>query len=230
MILERRGLGIGVPQISAIGTQAANTGIAFSKANSGSGYITAAGSALLTGAMIPSPAAPFLAIAGGIAELLGSIGIGRGCGQTCIQASQYADQAEGYLKQNYATYFSLPSPRTASQKAAALALFDEIWNGLVQACNNPALGTAGANCIGDRKAGACKWKQTADSPLLGHPGEPAPGECWNWFSGYRDPIDQDPVVPDAQAAAGNFVSQINSPGSLLPLLLAAGLVAVVVLS
>src|SRR5215469_8532482 len=48
-------------------------------------YVGGAGSVLLTAAPFAGPAAPFLAIAGGVAELLGAIGIGRGCGTPVSQ-------------------------------------------------------------------------------------------------------------------------------------------------
>ena len=112
------------------------------------------GGTLLQIAPLTGPvAAPFVAIAGAVTELLAAIGIGRGCGQTCIVASQYANQAESLLQQNYNAYFSLSTPRPKSAQQLALSNFDQIWNGLVQLCSNPALSDAGKRCVSDRHRG-----------------------------------------------------------------------------
>jgi len=136
-----------------------------------------------------------------------------GCGVTCVETSQWANQAEDLLKQNIATYFSQPT-RTASMQAAALETFDKIWGQLGQYCGQPGTGDAGKRCISDRQAGACTWRQTSSSPLLQYPGEPQAGECWSWFSGYRDPIANDPgVVPDSVTT--DAASLVSSTGSAL---------------
>ena len=163
-----------------------------------------------------------------------------GCGQTCIETSQWANQAEQGLIKNIQAYFG-NSPRYASQQASALANFDAIWAQLQAICGQPGTGNAGVRCITDRQAGACTWKQTTSSPLLAYPGEPQPGECWNWFNGYRDPIANDPdVQPDSAAStvasatseAGTLLSDVGVSSSYaVPLLIAAVVVvALVVLS
>jgi hypothetical protein len=167
-----------------------------------------------------------------------------GCGQTCIETSQWANQAEQGLIKNIQAYFS-NSPRYASQQALALANFDAIWAQLQAICGQAGTGNAGVRCITDRQAGACTWKQTSNSVLLPYPGEPQAGECWNWFSGYRDPIANDPdVQPDtvastagsvassATAAAGTLLADVGISSSLaLPLLIGAGvLLALAVLT
>lgn len=217
------------------------------------GQIVAGGSAALTaGAAIAAPALvsaglisaaaiPFI----GPAVAAITLGIGMlvknsGCGITCVQTSHWANQAEPLLEQNLAAYFAVPPPRAQSLQQTALNNFDSIWNTLKSQCGQPGTGNAGVRCISDRQAGACTWKQTTDSPLLGYPGEPQPGECWNWFSGYRDPIAHDTeVVPDAQLLASSasnaadsaassllapFSSATGMSGSSLLLLAAAGLV------
>ena len=122
-----------------------------------------------------------------------------GCGPSCVVTSGYANQAEALLQQNINTYMAQPTPRAASVQAAFLANFDAIWNHLEQQCAAVG-GAAGSNCIANRAAGACQWKQRADSvPAWG---TPAAGECWNWWNGYRSPISDDPnVVPDDSLAA-----------------------------
>jgi hypothetical protein len=147
-----------------------------------------------------------------------------GCGQTCVQTSAWANQAEPLLRQNIDAYFKLPAPRTQSQQTAALNVYDTIWARLGQLCGQPDMGNAGVRCVTDRQAGACKWRQTADSPW---PGGPQVGACWNWFAAYRDPIASDQVVSDT-AAVGSTVASIlgggSDSGSLLPLALIGGLI------
>ena len=120
-----------------------------------------------------------------------------------------------------------------TQEKEALTVFDAIWTDLEQQCGAPSLGDPGKRCISDRQQGACKWKQTGQSPW---PGGPALGECWNWFNAYRDPIANDPVVADpvsSVAGAAQSLESIlsgSSGSSAVPLLLVAALVAVAVLS
>jgi hypothetical protein len=143
-----------------------------------------------------------------------------GCGPTCVVTSQWANKAEEMLKQNIAAYFALPVPRSVAARTVALANFDAVWKTLQEQCGQAEVGNAGVRCISDRQSGACKWKQTADSVLLQYPGEPQPGECWNWFNGYRDPIANDPAVETESAAV---LSSVGG-SSLLPLALIGGLV------
>ena len=153
-----------------------------------------------------------------------------GCGQTCIETSQWANEAEPILRQNIQAYFSNAAPRSQSQQNAALTIYDTVWARLVQMCSDPSTGNAGKRCISDRQAGACTWKQSTAWVSLNIPGEPQPGECWNWFSGYRDPIANDPnVVPDS---IGSIASSALSAAERLPswaLAVAAVLVLAVVL-
>jgi len=146
-------------------------------------------------AAVPVIGAAIAAVTFAIVAIMNS-----GCGQTCIVTSQWANQVEPQLQANIAAYFALPAPRPQSSQAAALANFDTLWSQLSQACSNPQLGAAGTNCLGDREQGACKWKQTS-TLNSSYPGAPAIGACWNWFSGYRDPIAQDAAVPDDQSAS-----------------------------
>ena len=149
---------------------------------------TSVGAGLLMAAPFTGPAAPFVALAGGVADLLAAVGVGTGCGQSCITASQYADKAQAILYQNLQAYMAVPTPRPKSIQAAALANFDQTWSGYEQACASVP-GQAGLDCVSARQAGACHYQ--------------ANGECWNWFVGFRDPIANDPnVVPDDQAVSG----------------------------
>lgn len=197
----------------------------------GASVIGVAGSIL---ALSPAtgPLAPFVAAAAAIVGILATLGVGSGCGQTCVLSSQYANQAEAALAQNIQAYFAIPPPRDPASQQAAIALFNQVWADLVAQCSVASLGTAGQKCISDRQAGACTWKQTTTSPLLSIPGEPQPGACWNWFSGYLTPIQNDPNVASttaatsAETAALSAGSALSSSSSLPWLLGAAALVAI----
>jgi hypothetical protein len=192
---QSRGFGAVDPTVQQV------TGIAYS---AGAGIATPAiagtGTALggaLGAAAIPIVGAAFAGIFLGIQAILNS-----GCGQSCIVTSNWANQAEDLLKKNLAAYMALPMPRALSAQAAYVANFDAIWNYLVQECSNPQLGGAGKACISDRQAGSCKWRDSS-------------GQCFNWFSGYRDPIANDPnVVPDSSAVSASISALTSSSVSL----------------
>lgn len=164
----------------------------------------AAALGISTSLAVPIVGAAFAGILLGVELILNS-----GCGQTCIVTSEWADQGERLIQDAVKKYFALPT-RTTEDQRSALNVFDAVWAGLVQRCSQSGLGTAGVNCINDRTAGACKWKQTADSWLLQYPGEPRPGECWNWFNGYRDIIANDTGV-----VAPSAVEQLTATGQSL---------------
>ncbi len=172
---RRRGMGATGPQIlGTTGAVVGTTGVAIATAALPS-----------VGLLAPSLAiaGPIGAAVGGVIALLGAFGVGSGCGQSCIQASNDANAVEDAMKQNLAAFQAGQISRDA-----ALANFDNLWNQLKQACQAIG-GGAGQNCVGDRQEGACKWKDSS-------------GQCWNWFIGYRDPI--------ANSSAG-LVSTGSSP-------------------
>lgn len=185
---------------------------------------TAAG--LTAAVAVPIVGAAFAGLYFGIRAIMNS-----GCGQTCIVSTEFANKAGDLIRQNALAYFALPAPRSRTAQAAYLENFDTFWNWLVQQCSNTALGDAGKRCISDRAAGACKWRVPASQPGPDCPGGPGPGECFNWFNAYRDPIANDSsVVPDSAAAnASAAIAPGAGRGSLL-LLLALALGAVWVLS
>ena len=149
--------------------------------NAGNVILSGAGIATIAGGPL---AGAIVAVAGSIVKLLASIVIGAGCGQTCITASDYANQAEVLLKQNLNAYMALPTPRPLSAQQQAIANFNNIWTGLQYSCAGVP-GAAGTNCIADRQAGACHYTVA--------------GACWNWFSGYLAPIQNDTNVYDDTA-------------------------------
>lgn len=144
------------------------------------GFITAAAAPAIAGS---GPAAPFVAAAMLAAPFVAKLlqNIGKGCGETCELTSDAANQIEAQLKANLLAYQN--SARTRAVQSAALAVFDGYWQTLAEYCGRPEFQKtkAGRNCIADRQQGACKWKGSD-------------GQCWNWFTGYRDPIANDPDV------------------------------------
>jgi hypothetical protein len=195
-----------VGQVSSIATPAVMGVLTASAASS----LAAGGSGLILG-MAPAMAVPIIgAVLAGIT--IGIIAIlNSGCGQTCIVTSQWANQAADALEQNIRAYFALPIPRPPEAQAQALGNFDAIWARLVQLCSQPGLSTAGQNCIADRQSGACKWHQTGQPEF---PGQPNLGECWNWFSSYRNPIANDPNVGNGLSDLTTSLLNGASPESL----------------
>lgn len=120
-----------------------------------------------------------------------------------VETTRIVNELEPYLKQNLEGY--LNGPRTRSSQAQALANFDAVWSTLVENCRVEEMGDPGVRCVEDRDAGSCQWKD-------------AGGQCWNWFSGYRDPI-----AKDAQVKPDPTVSQ--SIGTALSDVLPAGLIS-----
>jgi hypothetical protein len=186
----------------------------------------AAAGASVTGVLIGSLLA--IPVAGPIAAGIAALGVAlanvfSGCGQTCVQASNIANQVGDILAQNLQTYMSAPI-HYASMQAAALNNFDTAWASLVANCANPALAAAGQRCVTDRQRGACTWKvaepfgwiQGSDGTWSYVPAGAADSNgtvCWNWFSGMRDPIANDPtVVPDPVPGATQAGSVLSAVG------------------
>lgn len=152
--------------------------------------------------------------------------------QQKVAASKVVDEIEPYMRQNVDAY--LAGPRTVSSQAQALANFDAGWAAVERGCQNVG-GSAGQRCISERQAGQCNWHD-------------ASGACFNWFSGYRDPIAADNPKPDplldasgnlipmVQDSSGNWVpdtslaAQFGLGGLPLPLIAGAGLILMALVS
>lgn len=219
-VLLPQGMGATAEQtvgtISGLGTPILTGALAASAASSAA--TGAAGAGLILG-MSPALAIPIIgaAMVGVTIAVIGLIKLSKGCGQTCIATSQWANQAEDLLKQNLAAYLALPVPRPRSAQNTAISNYNVVVARLTQMCSDPATGAAGQRCISDRAAGACVWRD-------------ASGACWNWVTGYLDPIASDPNVVDDSIAgqAGTAWSSAVQGGSL-PLLLGAGLIVAAVM-
>lgn len=181
------------------------------------------------------------AIAGLIAIGIAIANTFKGCGQTCIAATQYANQVEPILNQNLQAYIASPV-RTVSMQAAAVNNYNTAIAALEQACGQAALGSAGQNCIDERvNASACEWQASPggwDASTCVYTGYGASGSgsaCVNWVVLYLDPIQNDPCVqPDSvltsptgstSASASSATSTASIFGVPIPLAIGALLLA-----
>jgi hypothetical protein len=209
---RRRGMGATLqqanPQAGAIAAVAA------SAATSVVGTLVALGT--VTGP-VGAAIAGLVAAAYAIANLFG------GCGETCVEATNLANQAASIIDQAYTQYMNAPV-HYASMQTAYLQLFDGTWSALVKACSNPALGAAGQRCISDRQAGSCAyktspggWKQSSDgSWAYIEPGLNGSGSaCWNSFIGRRDPVANDPTVVPDPGGVSSLLSSVTGGGSIM---------------
>lgn len=122
--------------------------------------------------------------------LLSAFGVGNGCGQSCITASNDANAVEQAMQANLAAYQAGQISATAAQ-----ANWNTLWAQLVAGCQQVG-GAAGSNCISDRQQGACKWKDSND-------------QCWNWYIGYYMPLTQPAAnAPTVSAISGLTVPQL----------------------
>jgi hypothetical protein len=153
------------------------------------GMMTTAGIlAAVPGGQIPA------AVIAGIAALVGPIANQfKGCGQTCIVTSQFANQVQDAAEQVNTTYWASPV-RTVSVQKAALDAMNQLWQWLVAHCQSVG-GQGGAQCVADRQRGG----------------------KYDFFSHYIDPIANDAaVVPDpvAPSALNTLASNFAPSGTL----------------
>lgn len=223
--------GLGDDDGPSFGQQAATGSIAgtlmgLSTAQRSGSAIAGSIAGILAGiAPFTGPAAPFIA---GLAALVGPIAMQfQGCGQTCIQATKYADQAGQALETIVRNYFAQPI-RTASSRDAALAAVNQVILWIENACSNPALGAAGERCISERvNRDACHWKASPNGFVQDGSGKwtytpfgpnGSGSACFNYVLAYSDPIKNDPgVVPDP-VPAGTGGGAGTSSASLSSLL------------
>lgn len=151
------------------------------------------------------PAAPFVAAAAAAAALVAlAESVFSGCGTTCYEATDIVNEVEPYLQQNNQNYFSNPN-RTTLDQAIALATASRIFSVLQQNCGNPALGTAGQNCISERigngmakGSNTCAYGESNPAEYPPYSDIPYPaGQCWTWTLAYYDSIaaDNPPGLP-----------------------------------
>ena len=167
-------------------------------------------------------------IGGPVGSIIASIGqlgvllvqVFKGCGNTCIQATQYANQVEPLLQQNLQQYIS-SSVRTVSMQAAAVNNYNTAIAALEQACGQANLGSAGTNCIDERvDASSCQWKASpggwsgaCPGTYQGYGASGSGNACVNWVILYLDPIQNDPCVQPDSVLTSSSGSTSTSSGS-----------------
>jgi hypothetical protein len=198
-------------------------GFSGSATGTGAKDMTIVGAAMMAAAPATGPAAPFVLAAGIIVTVLGKIGIGGGCGSNCTQATAAVQSAEPTLRNNVAGY-----EQGLIDQATAQNNYNQIWAAVESACAIIP-GAAGTNCTGDRQQGSCKYKQTANPE---YPGEPALGDCWNWYEAYYSPLTLPSLVPySGESSTGtDSISSLVSSLTSSPILLIGGLIAVAMMA
>ena len=154
----------------------------------GSSLLSAAGAVgKVPGGQIAGAA---LAVAGAIADIVSMFGPN----PNNTYATEVVNQVEAdVMEPNLAGWQALPnSEKTLANQAAFVQNFQTGWNYVLSACNNPALGSAGINCIADRQRGG----------------------KFDWWALYYDPIANDPN-PAINAAAAASAASTTSTGNVV---------------
>lgn len=119
---------------------------------------TIAGAAgLLTAIGIGAQFVPIVGtIIGGVALAIEALGLGNGCGGTCVEATQIANAASQALALNLQAAQAQAKANggclTQAEQDTAIANIQNIYQSVIQQCGQiPAPG--GTQCIADRKAG-----------------------------------------------------------------------------
>jgi hypothetical protein len=207
---------------------------------------------MTSGSIVAATAATTAGMATGIgAAVVGLVGVAmaiykltQGCGAECTESTTIANEVGDQMSTAFQQYMSAPV-HYQSVQTTYLALFDNAWAQLVQLCSNPALGSPGERCITDRQAGACTWtcspfgwQQNSDGSWTYIPAGPvgSGSTCWNYFSGMRDPVANDPtVVPDpptdevSTAVSSLAASTSSGTTDYTPVVIAAVLILAAVL-
>jgi hypothetical protein len=195
--------------------------------------LTTGGAVVMAASPAAGPFAPVFATVGALMTFLGVLGVGGGCGPSCVAASNDANAVELALKANLAAFL-----HGQIDQATAISNFNALWLQLQEGCAQIG-GSAGQACISDRQAGACKWLTSsggwdAASCTYNPPGAAGSGSsCWNWDVGYSSPIVNAPACfLDSSAGAGTSAVAGGGIGPLPGWVwwLAGGLVAAEVFS
>ncbi len=154
------------------------------------GTVAAGGQALLSVAKFTGPAAPFVAAAGALLDFISAAFLTPNYGKE--YASAFVNQIEyDYMRPNLAKWQSLAADqKTVSAQHAALNVFLNAWNAIVQYCSNPALTSGGIHCLADRERGG----------------------KYDWWVYFYDPIANDQsVIPDPVEAAPVDTTPVAQP-------------------
>jgi hypothetical protein len=178
----------------------------------------AAQGAATTGVILSALASPTLAVLAPEFAIAGPIGaavaagvevgllianIFSGCGQTCVLASDAANQVGAALVKNNDAYWGAPTHYYSMQQATLNNVLTGI-KALQAYCGQPQLGDAGKRCISERlvRGGTAPWCPTSTG-------------CDYW-SVFYDPVAADPnVVPDPviDSATGTVQGVEGSSGA-----------------
>lgn len=172
MVIQR-GLGTVPPASTLI-----STGITTAAGISAATGVTAG---LLASIGIGAQAVPIVGtIIGGVALLIGALGVGNGCGATCTETTQIVNAIEPYMQQNVQAAQAQASANggclTADEQAVAIGNFQTLWSKVQSGCSQVG-GQGGKQCLADR----------------------SPGGKYDWTSYYLTPIRNIPVCPSASA-------------------------------
>lgn len=167
----------------------------------GLGFLPAAAvpAAAATGPLAPFVLAASAAIGPAIALFTR---LAQGCGETCLAASGYADEAERSLIEVNRQFFAQPTI-TPELKGKALEFVDRVLNQLRQLCSQPQLGAAGQRCISERlvKGGSAPWCPT--------------GTGCDWITLYRDPIANAPTAQPGGSGEGSSLTASGGGGGIV---------------
>ena len=144
-------------------------------------------------AAIPGGQIPAAVIAGAAALVAPIANLFKGCGDTCVLTSQFANQVSDAVTQLNKNYWGAPV-RTVSMQQATLQAMNELWGYLVSHCQAVG-GQGGAQCIADRQRGG----------------------KYDFFRDNVDPVANDTgVVPDpvAPSALNTLASSFAPSGTL----------------
>jgi hypothetical protein len=175
-----------------------------------SGEIAAIGS---SAAVIPV-VGPIIA---GVTQILGALGVGNGCGQSCITATQYANAAQSAMETNLNAAQQTVSENgclTPDEVTTLVNNYNTIWSQMVAGCQTVP-GAAGQNCVSER----------------------APTGKYNYQGAYLAPILALPVcAPTASSVAGSSTTAsamgtttTSTSSDMTPLLLLAAAIGALAL-
>ena len=176
MLLRHRGMGADPGQISlSLGAPVATGGAIVG---------TAAATTGITAATLATAG-----ITAGVGLVIAAIALWmsrKGPKQNVITTG-YVNQAEPLLRQNLAAWNA--SPKDCANLQACVQNFQTVWNEVVQACAQSALGDPGHSCIDDRLPAGVTFNTGAPASfnIVGN-------GMYNWFDYYLAPILNDPAL------------------------------------
>lgn len=199
---KRTGLGVSADaQTTALITTGVTTVASTGAAIAGTAGLTSALAAIGVGAWAVPMIGPIIGLlALGIGALLSDPN-----GPLKVATTAIVNQIEPYLKQNLAAAQQQASSNggclTSGEQAAAIGIFNTLWQKVLDSCGQSQYGDPGKACIADRQRGG----------------------KWDWFSYYYDPIMAIPLCADPVSDVTKSVSNaVASLSTISPLYLAGG--------